>query len=297
MVTYLILARPFKILVNLFQQLVCQLILLTVNICLVILAIEDIKSLGLSNLKENLGNIIILCSTIVNFVPPVFLVLKIIDVAFRYYKTYRQTKKLKNIKTSITLSESAQANLNSSKKVSHQSEAYQNNQIRYSQNQQVQGRASQLHHKINAPNPLRYNNQRAVPNIRKRLPKNIFVDNLEDLLANRTNSPIFYRNTAIDSPLYNISLDNSSLNTSISSVLKESPMKLSFNNQQSIIKLRSVENSNDISINNLSDGSFQNHGLGSAQKIKQLKNKNNHLRNQNSPTSKIKARNMKFAKK
>ena len=115
------------------------------------------------------------------------------------------------------------------------------------------------------------------------MPKNILVDNLDYLPANGTNSPNFYRNTAIGSPPYNINLNNSSLKTSINSILnKESPTKLSFNDQQSIIKLRSVEDSNDISINNLSDGSFQDHGLDSAQKIKRLKNKNNQLRNQNS---------------
>ena len=132
MVTYLILAKPFKILVNLFQQLACQLILLTVNICLIIMAVEDSKFSGPSNLKESLGNVIILCSTIVNFVPPVFLVLKILDVAFRYYKTYQQTKKLKNTKTSIALSESSHANLNSSIQTPHQIETCQNHKIRYS---------------------------------------------------------------------------------------------------------------------------------------------------------------------
>ena len=89
MVGYLLFARPFKRLVNLFQQLLGEIILLIVNASLLGIFIITNRAQNLSNTQENLNEVIIMSNMVVGFIAPVFLVIKIVIIIVELYKSKR----------------------------------------------------------------------------------------------------------------------------------------------------------------------------------------------------------------
>ena len=89
MVGYLLFARPFKRLVNLFQQLLGEIILLIVNGSLFAIFIITQKAPNLTKAQDNLNDVIIMSNIIVGFIAPAFLVIKIVIIIIEKYKRRR----------------------------------------------------------------------------------------------------------------------------------------------------------------------------------------------------------------
>ena len=90
MLIYLIVQRPFTSLVNLLQHLVCELILLIVNTCVLIMAQLNYEKEGSYEARDRLCEGVIYTSLIFSFVPQVFLAIKLAVAAFEWYKTSRK---------------------------------------------------------------------------------------------------------------------------------------------------------------------------------------------------------------
>ena len=68
MLLYLVIMKPFKA-INLIQQISFELILLTVNICLVIFAILNDRDIGVENIGNDSSQVIMISSLIFMFLP------------------------------------------------------------------------------------------------------------------------------------------------------------------------------------------------------------------------------------
>lgn len=88
MLIYLVVQRPFTDLVNLFQHVVFETMLLVVNICVLIIAQIDFEKEGSYQLRDRLCEAIIYTSLIFSFAPQVFLVIKLIVAVVAWYKTF-----------------------------------------------------------------------------------------------------------------------------------------------------------------------------------------------------------------
>ena len=96
MVVYLIFARPFKRLVNLFQQLFGEIVLLVVNGSLLGIFIITTRAQHLINLQENLNEVIIVSNMIVGFIAPTFLIIKITIIMIELHQSRRDWAQRQN---------------------------------------------------------------------------------------------------------------------------------------------------------------------------------------------------------
>ena len=101
MIGYLIFARPFKKLVNLFQQIFGEAILLIVNSSLLGIFIISKKAPESSSLQEKLNEVIIVSNMAVGFIAPVFLVIKIALIVIEVCKTRREWKRQQRVVESL----------------------------------------------------------------------------------------------------------------------------------------------------------------------------------------------------
>jgi len=78
MLLYLLIARPMKILINLIQQIFCELILLLVNLCVLIMSIIDQQDPVDNSKKDGYGAFILLMNIVLSWAMPVFSILKVV---------------------------------------------------------------------------------------------------------------------------------------------------------------------------------------------------------------------------
>ena len=93
MAVYLIVMRPLKAKINLIQQITFEVLLLIFNTCVCILAINDAKGNQAIELRNTVGEIIIVLNIIVPFLSTGFILLKIIVIVVETIKNYRKSKK------------------------------------------------------------------------------------------------------------------------------------------------------------------------------------------------------------
>jgi len=112
MVVYLGIKRPFKIIVNQVQQITFEMMLLTVNIILVILSIMDAADSQSS--RDGLSQVILTINLLFGFLPPAFLVAKVVFMGLEYYKEMKLKKANGNLKPQVTKNQRINKNLNQS---------------------------------------------------------------------------------------------------------------------------------------------------------------------------------------
>ena len=95
---YLILQRPFITVVNLLQQITCEVIFLLANTCVFIIAQLDLKSESSYHTRDSLCEVIIYTSLVFTFVPQGFLVIKVIIAVVDWYRASRKKPLQSNIK-------------------------------------------------------------------------------------------------------------------------------------------------------------------------------------------------------
>ena len=96
MILYLIVKRPFKLLINLIQQVVLEICLLVANICVLILAIMGSKGVLDNPRRESIGQVIINLNIAVPIISLVLLAAKFLIIGIGFFKSYKAEKKSKN---------------------------------------------------------------------------------------------------------------------------------------------------------------------------------------------------------
>lgn len=86
MLLYLILQRPFSTAVNFAQNITCEIILLIVNICILIIPQTDFGNEASYRLRDNICEVVIYTSLVFNFIPDGFLILKGIVAVSQWHK-------------------------------------------------------------------------------------------------------------------------------------------------------------------------------------------------------------------
>lgn len=106
MCSYLLLVRPFKDIVNLFQHIACEAIVLLVNACVFTIAQLDFTEEDSYKVRDQVCEVIIYASLVFSFVPQVFLLVKVIIAGIAWYKTSRKKANLSrlNSKRGIVIS-------------------------------------------------------------------------------------------------------------------------------------------------------------------------------------------------
>ena len=89
--------KPFEDKIDQIQQIVNELILLTVNICVFILAILDHQHENNTNIRGHLGDTIIACNLIFNFTAVIFFAIQLVIALQKMYKLIK-SKKPKTLK-------------------------------------------------------------------------------------------------------------------------------------------------------------------------------------------------------
>ena len=91
--SYLLILRPFTSLVNLLQQIICELMFLIVNTCVFIITQLDFENENSFYTRDKLCDAIIYISLIFTFVPQVFLVIKIVIGVIEWYNARKNPQK------------------------------------------------------------------------------------------------------------------------------------------------------------------------------------------------------------
>jgi len=102
MVAYLVIKRPMKKLINLLQQLSIELVLIVFNLCLLILAFADNANNDSIDLRNDIGEVMMMINLIAPIVSMGLIVIKIILIAWEFYQEYKQAKAIKIMKPSQT---------------------------------------------------------------------------------------------------------------------------------------------------------------------------------------------------
>ena len=92
LVIYIVAKRPFKYKVDLAQNLTYELIILTVNIALLSFAVLDGNHEEKIGARNNLANLIIVCSVMFTFLSLFFILLKLVIIGLQFYNGYKQKK-------------------------------------------------------------------------------------------------------------------------------------------------------------------------------------------------------------
>lgn len=95
---YLIIKRPFNTLVNLFQQIICEVMFLLANTCVFIITQLDFEKENSYKTRDGLCEVIIYTSLVFTFVPQAFLVIKIIIAAVEWYNASRKKPQKASVK-------------------------------------------------------------------------------------------------------------------------------------------------------------------------------------------------------
>jgi len=96
---YFAMKRPLKSMINLAQQTSFELALLTINLSWLGMTIIDTKNNTESDLRDDLGDIVIMVNMIYTFIPILFLFLKLLETGKEikeFFSTLRQKTKTKN---------------------------------------------------------------------------------------------------------------------------------------------------------------------------------------------------------
>jgi len=134
MLLYLFIKRPFKDVLGQVQQVVLELITLTVNVAVLILAILDQKELEAFDQRDKIGRFLIMINMVFNFLTVFFMLLCLGQQGYEVYLEYRQRRrcgknvKLKGSRNIINLQNVASivhVNGNNSKKMENSSETCQ----------------------------------------------------------------------------------------------------------------------------------------------------------------------------
>ena len=104
MLIYLVIKRPMKKLVNLAQQIILELVLLPFNSCVLALAFMDYKGIENTDLRKNIGTVIVYINVVVPFLSLGLMAVKAIVIAFEVYQEWKigkaknEKKRLKAIR-------------------------------------------------------------------------------------------------------------------------------------------------------------------------------------------------------
>lgn len=110
---YLILLRPFNTIVNLLQQITCEVMFLLANTCVFIIIQLDFKKENSNHIRDSLCDVIIYTSLVFTLVPQAFLAVKIVIGIIEWYKVYRNKSNQPNTKQipTITINHRLQDNI------------------------------------------------------------------------------------------------------------------------------------------------------------------------------------------
>ena len=95
---YILLKRPFKRIVNLIQQILIELFLLIVNMSVFALAVMDNALIDKKDIRDDIGEVIIVCSSVFLYLPHVFAAIRILLLIKDIYSEKSRKKKQAGLK-------------------------------------------------------------------------------------------------------------------------------------------------------------------------------------------------------
>jgi len=101
MLAYLFIRRPMKVLITYIQQVFCETILVSVNLCVLIMSIIDTQDPVDHSKKEGLGAFIMLMNVLLSWTMPTFAVIKVI-LMIKEHIASRNSKPAKNLPIGAT---------------------------------------------------------------------------------------------------------------------------------------------------------------------------------------------------
>lgn len=102
MIIYLLIKMPMLSSINNIQQIVFEIIILTANICALIICVMDKQGTQNLSVRNILGEIIIYSSIVLSLASPVFLALKLIVMSYQMYVARKAAQKLQRIQNVTT---------------------------------------------------------------------------------------------------------------------------------------------------------------------------------------------------
>jgi len=91
--SYLIFKRPMKQLVNLFQQIVLEVVLLPFNICVLVLAILDARGIEAIDERKTIGDVMVYINVVIPVLCVTLMAIKFTVLGYQVYKEWRSSKK------------------------------------------------------------------------------------------------------------------------------------------------------------------------------------------------------------